>query len=480
MCQREATLTTTTTTPGGTLPRPAEGSTETQLATVFAATGLAAAASSEARSSVITLFESRDVREGLEEYCPSVATLSGPELAERWESELRTVEVVSNFATKQTGPSNAGDVMSLEMINDATYWANEWQVLFEDGAENCTGYDIGNRAETLLYGFQNFSTGTCFPGTFLEATERPLYTMLNTQRVDVGNPSFGDIAVVWSRNFATPDATIVSPYDTGIWEFECDIPGNVHWIPDGNCETGGPPTAPFGTLASFFHLIPQSVAFYNYTSWLVNHACRLLSTAPWGTELELDRNNLLQYWEAVVAKAPYFEHHNVRFLVASFASLFGDDDNGADLRSICRKHKWILVWGFGDIETSADPALDAPVKRSLNGRLLDPLSLAFLDSVKHLYTENMTTIFNRHWDAAGIRRAQDLWQSRSPDASSWKDAYADLRNALPPSAQLRPLSSTDGCPDLNACIGATLITSSCLCYDDAIFFDRHSSSAMKS
>ena len=74
-------------------------------------------------------------------------------------------------------------------------------------------------AEPGLFGFKSFSNCTgpnhtrddssgdmpaCLPATMDEAAQRPIYTVLNQRRVDLGCPMFGDILVVFATEFTRP------------------------------------------------------------------------------------------------------------------------------------------------------------------------------------------------------------------------------------------------------------------------------------
>ena len=76
-------------------------------------------------------------------------------------------------------------------------------------------------------GFRRFSGGapvgssSACPGSFAEAAERPLYVAHNLLHLDVGNPSFGDVALVLTPSYARP-MSLIEPVDTGNWESACN------------------------------------------------------------------------------------------------------------------------------------------------------------------------------------------------------------------------------------------------------------------
>mmetsp|Transcript_19570 Transcript_19570/g.62876 ORF Transcript_19570/g.62876 Transcript_19570/m.62876 type:complete len:492 (+) Transcript_19570:1829-3304(+) len=438
------------------LPRPPPGSSALQVGVVATATKDAEALHAAARPKVEALFE--EIRPVLERRCPSISKWSGSELARLFESEMAAVELVSNFYARRDPSTKITDDLNMNVLQVDGYWPNQWQLLwpsYEGGACD-PGYEIGSRAEVSIYGFPAWET--CMPWSFDEASQRPLYTAVNTQKIDVGNPYFGDVAIVWKRS--SNKATIVASADTGMYEFTCGDVKMPHTFPQPNCTAGAPV---LGTASAFFHLILHSQAYYNSTTWLANHACRLLTSENDDGGPLLNDDDSLTYWEAVVAESAYFDG-NVRFVVASFASLFGDFDR---VRDVCRRKGWILLWGYGDLAASADPPRDND-PRPLNQRLLDPLSAALLDE-KILYPSDVDAVFDEHWRRAALQRRQGHWQkANDTNATSWQDAYADLAADLPLNFQLEPLAVRDNCRDLEACVGANRDTGHCICYHDGL------------
>lgn len=69
-----------------------------------------------------------------------------------------------------------------------------------------------------------FSGPNYTPGSWAEASDRLVYTALNTRRVDMGNPMFGDVSIVFSRANVSA-MTLIAPIDTGLYEMGCNQSG---------------------------------------------------------------------------------------------------------------------------------------------------------------------------------------------------------------------------------------------------------------
>uniref|UniRef100_A0A7S3JZZ1 ILEI/PANDER domain-containing protein n=1 Tax=Aureoumbra lagunensis TaxID=44058 RepID=A0A7S3JZZ1_9STRA len=443
--------------------------TQVQKEVVQNATKNAESASKTAN--VAKLFDDQKVRNFMQENCPSIASMSSEALAQGIDNELRYAELVSNFEADGGGM----DSFSLNDAQEDNYWPNSWEMIFlsNETSLNCSDYIVQQAAEENLYGFPPFSsTNNCIPPNFQAAANRPVYTAINSLRIDVGNPAFGDVSLVWRRSNFADVAGIVAHCDTGIWEFECD-PVQAHpqdfWLDHPNC-TQGPPGPFFGSLTHFSHLFQHSNNFFNDTNWLGLQTCRMLSTEDWGVEALVTASQTLEYWETVVAKTASLTPSRIRFVIASFASLFGHDEIGDRLRRICRRKGWILVWGFGDSLFAAAPDYDSSkTPKPFNRRLLDPITLDNTTLVHDTSSLPMNhaqeiQIFQKHWRIARDARP---WSN----ASQWHDAFDALSSDLSITSHIAPLSARDDCPHPEDCIGTVPSPFSkenkrryCLCY----------------
>ena len=83
---------------------------------------------------------------------------------------------------------------------------------------------IEDVAEVNVMGFRPFTGGSSshpVPATRSEAAERPTYTTVSMLRLATGNPTFGDVSVVFRPTYAQPLA-LLEPVDTGNWEEVCN------------------------------------------------------------------------------------------------------------------------------------------------------------------------------------------------------------------------------------------------------------------
>ena len=73
-----------------------------------------------------------------------------------------------------------------------------------------------NLAEEGVFQLPPFPNKTSHaPDTFQEAQDRGLiYVAHNMRQIDAGNPNFGNVAVVFRRDYAW-NMTLMSPVDTG-------------------------------------------------------------------------------------------------------------------------------------------------------------------------------------------------------------------------------------------------------------------------
>ena len=183
----------------------------------------AAVASAAATKAAVNIFDEPGVRATLSSCCPHLANESADALYSRFCAEVDVAELTHNFNADRAG-SWEGD-MDLNLLDTAPSFYNLWELL----EMNITQADqeTENHAETVLMGFRPFrnsSSGAIVPRpqTFSAAADRPVYSALNLMHADVGNPLFGNVAVVFRREWATAQNTLVSPMDTGAWAEGCN------------------------------------------------------------------------------------------------------------------------------------------------------------------------------------------------------------------------------------------------------------------
>ena len=206
----------------------------------------AKAASDAATPFVLQALEEPAFRAGLEACCPNVASLSARDLLQRYRDEVSVSEMTHNFDLDLGAHSSMGGHAGgkngnglgdppLSVYANSSHFYNLWEVAFL----NITSYDVLHGeagAEQGLFGFRKFgncsnATGGgggrygqpvhCLPATMEQAAERPIYTVLNQRKVDVGCPMFGDLAIVFATTWVQP-MTVIAPMDTGWWTSHCN------------------------------------------------------------------------------------------------------------------------------------------------------------------------------------------------------------------------------------------------------------------
>ncbi|CAK0825074.1 unnamed protein product [Prorocentrum cordatum] len=188
----------------------------------------------------------------------------------------------------------------------------------------------------------------------------------------------------------------------------------------------------------------------------------------WGSR-KLPARHLLKYWEALPAASLQYPE-DVRFLLASFPSLFGTSV-GAQLQRWAKQRGWLLVWSLGfnlqDVGVVMDfSILGADFNLTSNQRLVDPLVALETTATANLsLTGAATRTFQDYWGQAAAmgNYSPDGW-TRGSNAT-WASLWSRLVGALPGGLRLRPLRGGD-CPRLPSeteCIGVSH-DSKCVCY----------------
>jgi hypothetical protein len=154
------------------------------------------------------------IRELLGDCCPALALLSADQLAARLRAEAEHAELTHNFAHYNSPARWENDVDLLTLAN-ASYFYNLNELGFLHLA-NGKGAGVPVGAETQLMGFPPFTGEGGQPADFAEASQRPVYGLLNLLAIDGANPFFGDVGVVF-RNEWVRNASLYFPTDTGNW-----------------------------------------------------------------------------------------------------------------------------------------------------------------------------------------------------------------------------------------------------------------------
>jgi hypothetical protein len=210
------------------------------------------AASAAAEQQLLARLSSASLQSALRAVGASdLAAASGADLLQSWRAEAAAAEIAHGFDTRQ----NMDDV-DLAHAASLEFFPSQWQleIIFprnlsdpatQQGRYGADGFVAtvagAAAAETslLLYGLANFSakppalpgSGPTpdpisphvpggWPASFTEASERMVYGVLNSHRLDFPAPYWGNAAVVFN-NSAVESMLTLSPMDTGDFTAAC-------------------------------------------------------------------------------------------------------------------------------------------------------------------------------------------------------------------------------------------------------------------
>lgn len=322
-----------------------------QAGVVASAAGKAEAASAAATPALLALLApGGKVWTLLGDCCPTLASLSAAELASTLRAEAAAAELTHNFA-HYNSPKRWENDVDLLTLNNASYFYNLNELGYLHLA-NGKGAGIPAGAETQLMGFPPFTGNGGQPADFDEASQRPVYGLLNLLAIDGAMPFFGDVGFVF-RNSQVRNASLFFPTDTGNWaqynnsaraaghcgfpysldleSWPSRVPGVMghidHILLAHEQSFSGPNRCPEAAFASPLALILRRLFGREGT------AATLLSTDATFLFIEVDIAASLRFPDAV------------KHVVASWA-LVGSSW-GEKLRALCIKHGWPLLWALG-------------------------------------------------------------------------------------------------------------------------------------
>ncbi|CAE7710460.1 unnamed protein product [Symbiodinium pilosum] len=302
------------------------------------------------------------------------------------------------------------------------------------------------------------------PSSLAEAGERPVYSMVNLNMIDMGSPIYGDVSAIFASKYIAK-STLVSPIDTGLYEMGCLDHESFAWAPPHNCSAI---TAfkQLGTLQYFKHLFLANKDFWNNLGVLSTAFPRLES--PWGAH-PVRGGSFLNYLEgALIGQLEY--PAAIRFLIGAFPALFGTD-LGTRLQSWARSRGWVLVWALGPndkaiVEQTQGFDFELLTGRTdfkVNQRIIDPLVLAQTSASASLPLDrDVPDKFKQMWaEVAAVRSHKHL--TNSTIARKWQETATLL-----PQLRVRPLMGGDCEAQLlnSECVGVTF-KGSCVCYSSA-------------
>ncbi|CAE7238095.1 unnamed protein product [Symbiodinium sp. CCMP2456] len=325
---------------------------------------------------------------------------------------------------------------------------------------NSEQFGAQDHAETFAYGMKPFQVRGA-PSTLMEAGERPVYSMVNLDLIDMGSPIYGDVSAVFAQKYIL-NSTLLSPTDTGLYEMGCldksVVPVQVAY----NCSALRG-FQQLGTLQHNKHLWLVNKNFWGGLGLLYTAFQRM--EAPWGHH-GVATGSFLNYFEgALLGQLQY--PAAIRFLIGAFPALFGTD-MGVKLQAWARSRGWVLIWALGPNDKivpgqTSDfnfALLEGHSSFAVNKRMIDPLVLSETTAAASLpLGSDVTDKFKQMWaEVANVRNTTNL--TNVTIAEKWNDT-ATLLPQLP----VRPLMGGDCEVQLvNAeCIGMTL-QGSCVCY----------------
>ena len=182
----------------------------------------AAVAATAATPTLLKLLDAAEFRGTLSSCCPSIAHEPAARLLNRLKQALDTAELTHNFNANSSGTWE-GDI-NITSAAAMDWLPNLWEIMYL-GLTPRTDQREEDWAEVYIMGFKRFSgatpPGKAFPPSRAEAAERPIYTTANMFRLNIGNPTFGDVSLILRPSVARPLA-LLSPLDTGNWEDHCN------------------------------------------------------------------------------------------------------------------------------------------------------------------------------------------------------------------------------------------------------------------
>mgnify|MGYP006086641157 CR=1 FL=1 len=368
-------------------PPPPPRQSATQLRVMRSWSTRAAAASAAATPTLHALLApGGKVRGVLAECCPSLASLSAAELAARLRLEIASAEMTHNFA-HFNAPSSWENDVSLPTLANASYFYNLNELAFL-GLANNRSAGIPAGAETALMGFPPFTGGSTTspsPATFDEASQRPVYALLNLLALDGADAFFGDVGFIF-RNSWVRNATLFFPTDTGNFEAYNSTPpprprGHCSYPVSLDIDAAWPSRVP-GIAGHLDHILVALEQLYSganrceeagFASPLANILKRLFGRGgPVATPLSSHESFL--FIEADIAASPSFNvatpaagYSAVKHVVASFR-LVGTEW-GDQLRELATRLRVPLLWALGTLGADGGNASRAVTSPSV--RLVD-------------------------------------------------------------------------------------------------------------
>lgn len=235
-----------------------------------------------------------------------LATAQSQELLERLRAEASASEMVHNLAIwsendpaseHECAPCDCGWACGSDTMNaprtpvfERAQLDNLWLLGVEKRPGNGSVFVAADTIVGWLWAAQTFevaglgcdqytssvsgalpsgATASPFPASVAEAAERPIYTILDLKKVDVGATDFGPVGLVFNKS-QVAEATVFTPLDTGEWSFECNVtnqgrPNSTHCCINRPLETS--PGEPCELCDTNTECCQAEHSFLNCSAW---------------------------------------------------------------------------------------------------------------------------------------------------------------------------------------------------------------------
>lgn len=434
-------------------------------------------ASEAATPRLLEFFDSAGFRQSIQDCCPETAKMSAVEILEHFRAEVRHAELPHSFPTGEGHSITLGHHFHTGLGMKYNWLLNRYQAAMVTADSTSSEDQVNNSAitpvwvdlaETGMYGCPEFQNPES--PTWTEAADRVIYVALNLRQLDTGSvPTFGDATAVFSNSYVK-DMVLLSPVDTGWWQFNCNHSSNmdnsVHHPPEFalSCSSWSPPVV--GTMDYHDHVILASIETWPVGSGPLQSSSKYVeaaklfersafSSAGYENLPSIDLLSQMKYIESNLLGNPRFPE-GVRFLIGNFCSLFGTA-GGLSLQKFAKKYGWPLLWAQGG-------PLDATMwERRIpgNGRVLDPT----VDPARPLnitLPKESAPNFWSAWSKMHNQRQSDENFCSEATASDGRVAamWSDFSKHQ---LRLAPVTSRT-CSDIEACIGTELSSGICICH----------------
>ena len=439
------------------------------------------AAAAPSRSSVATVallahVDSPPFRSALNACCSSIANQSAVRLVDRLRAGFAAAELVHNF----DGNFEEDATIEIGLENATEYFPSTWELrwLGYYGAKFNPRWGTPASPEGVseegIFLLPRFRGPYDEPTTYEAASSRLLYIALNTLRIDLGNPYFGNVSAIFSPSFWR-DSVVAAPLDTGLWTMCCNTSyaahGGKHHVPCQllriNCSLGVPYPGVGGHLDhvilhhALYWLRPPGPSQADGYDTLIRYFARSYGDAT-PNITTFDTN---VYVEPNILANALYSQDALKLLVGSFAALFGTP-RGKLLQDWARKQGVALAWAVGAALISASPPAHGGASTFAGTlRILDVPSTASKGLLNVGASAADAAAFELLWkEMAEARQAAP--GGHVPQSVIW-ELWWRTRATLSPRLQLDVPRAGECNDEWEQCLGSTgdqSDSSDCACY----------------